>query len=267
MKCQIVVLVAFLLSLPCLCEPAEVLASYQFGRDRMVFAGVAPMVQDESARPSASPALGKGTTVIEGMDALRFRQGVSVRYDSTGGPYVVSPGQIAPLSWRNAGRYVEPVQSRDQVVALLEVLHRDYAASWGRRVGPVGLAAILEVAKRPEWPFMVEEEASRVEADTLTRGLFQRDGMWLAHFLLIEEGASVVEYKYVIAPGNRIAGLRRVLVKGPPSPFLPGHVVRSLEPIPPKEREYTQCITFLLSHSLRHHPTDHPPPVEVGVQD
>jgi hypothetical protein len=138
------------------------------------------------------------------------------------------------------------------------ILHPGYG-NYSRRIGSTGLSAILEAAGNRVWGLEAGDASKQIEKGSLSRGLFRMDGKWFAHFLLVEDGASVVEYKYVIADGNRIAGLRRVLVKGPSSPFRSGHVVRYVDPVPAREKEYRMVITFLMSHSFQYHPTDCPP--------
>jgi hypothetical protein len=56
------------------------------------------------------------------------------------------------------------------------------------------------------------------EADLITKGVFHRNDVWLAAFV-VQEGASIVEFKVAIDRKNRVAYHRRVLVQGPAPPL------------------------------------------------
>ena len=87
-----------------------------------------------------------------------------------------------------------------------------------------------------------------------TQAFFEKDGIWLAHFLCIE-GASVVEYKYVISKKNGVARLRRVLIDGPENPV--GHGAAAITPqYWPAEKQkrwqtFMQCNEFLMSQTMK----------------
>ena len=98
-------------------------------------------------------------------------------------------GQTKRLSWENVGEYLTEIRDANQMESLILLFHKDLDET---KIGVAGISDILlRIRSQKEtWPFVVVDE--RLERPTIKRGFFERDGVWLAHFLCVED-ASVVE--------------------------------------------------------------------------
>jgi hypothetical protein len=238
----------------------------------MVFSREYTAAADRSAVPPASgeervpyaPSFSR-------MGALRFLKGVTIYHPALASPLVGVSGRVTELNWRNVGGYVEQVENEEQARALVSLLHPHYSDK-RFRLDSAGLSSILREIPRRELPLTVVQEHAKVEAKTLARGLFRERGMWFVHFLIIEGTVSVVEYKYVVGTGNRVAGLRRVIVKGPENPSRPGEAAFSALS---SEKQaaivlYSRCCEFLHSHAIEKcllSRSQRPAPVEEDVEE
>ena len=250
MKRHLTGFVALLGASLCLCGGTGDGGACEFGKDRLVFAQGGSIEDDDLARPYDGSLRSSFRSMVDHHYLLK--EGVSVCYIGKS-RFAVSAGKIAPITWRNVGRYIKPVRTEKEIVALVSLFHWGYQDKRAR-LGPDGLSAVVAAARLPEWPFAVSEKHLGVDADTLSRGVFVHDDKWFVHFLAIEGGTSVVEYKYVIAQGNRIARLRRVIIRGPKYPGRLGEP----RPLPSRLsvekrdqwREFERCLEFLCQHAL-----------------
>lgn len=192
----------------------------QFGKDVLTFAETGPMEEDPLAAPLPSDfSIRSSAMIISHSEHLRFLEGVVFIYDLGGRRTVKTAMAVAPMDWNNVSRYVEPIKSQEQVICLLSILHPGYQKMTGR-INASGLTTMLEAVRESGLPLRVREENTHVDLETLEKGLFWSDGKWFAHFIICENGTSVIEYKYVISDVGRIAGLRRVIVDGPDFPIV-----------------------------------------------
>jgi len=220
---------------------AEEPVTYQFGKDELVFGG------KPGAEQSARLA-DHGGQAIEMAD-LPVRKGVAFYRVPRVGLVAEMEKNRVPVSWENVGDYLGEIHSKEKMTALLTVLHDDFQKT---RIGLGGYSKILLhlTPAKAEWPFVVSH--TQLDESTIKTGCFERDGLWLAHFLCVE-GASVVEYKYAVSKKNGVARIRRVVVEGPENPTAAGEPLPPSEWPPEKQEQLTtfrRCRDYLISQTM-----------------
>ncbi|MEI6210363.1 MAG: hypothetical protein WCR06_01930 [bacterium] len=219
---------------------------YQFGKDELCFSS-APLTNgwrsiDSDGLRSVMGGKGKIET-----GRLPLREGVTLYRRQPNGLFVEIENKRCRISWQNIGAYLHEIRDADQMLCLLNVLHYDFEHT---RIGLAGFSNIVHLARSHtnELPFVVTY--GLVEEDTIHRGVFERDGLWAAHFLC-REAASVVEYKYAVS-NNSVARLRRVIVEGPDNPVSFG-ALEVLQRPAAKEARYQlfqRCYGYLRSQTI-----------------
>ena len=121
----------------------------------------------------------------------------------------------AKVSWSSIGYFLKPITSPEQFEAVLSVLHTE----WPReRLTNQQRGDIFHEIESSGKSLPLKILKKDIDADTVSKGSFRKDGIWVSDLVLIED-ASVVEYKYAMNRQNRLAMVRHVLVQGPPYPW------------------------------------------------
>ena len=110
--------------------------------------------------------------------------------------------------------------------------------------------------RRPLHGFTIVDE--QIEKPTIERFILDRDGMWLAHFLCVEN-ASVIEYKYVVSDKHKVARLRLAIIRGPENPSGNGEFQAPDEwPAEKQQRwkEFRRCRDYLMSQTIKNKKTE-----------
>ena len=121
----------------------------------------------------------------------------------------VAEGQINVFpSSRNLGYFFTRVENVKQFELALSVLHRDLL---NVRLSNCQLRRIFDQidAAQSRMPLAIRQRD--FDRQTLAKGFFFQDGVWRAHFVMIE-GPRLVEHKYALDARNHIGHLQRVMV-------------------------------------------------------
>jgi hypothetical protein len=225
--------------------PAAEPTTYPFGKDEIVLPPASASADAEKGRPyDRDPRKSRGVRKLK-HDGLPIPNGISL-FRLLGGDVVAEVGQRRVyVTHRNIGQYLGELRDPKQITAVLSLFHRHLERN---RLDAAGFSRVVKHAEqKPEaLPFVVHHK--EVELATVDKGVFRLDGVWLAHFMCVEAGSSVVEYKYAILPGREIARIRRVLVEGPKNPCEQGEFLPPSLWAPERQeawKRYKRCCDYL----------------------
>lgn len=239
----------------CACLNAEDETGYQFGKDKLMYACPSNSSSAErTQQPIKSDDFGKGGQRIQ-TEALPIGKEVTIYRRPFLGLVAELGGQTKRLSWENAGEYLTKIHDAKQMESLLLLFHDDLKET---RIGIAGISDIYSQVRslKESRPFTIVDE--QIEKTTIGRFILDRDGMWLAHFLRVEN-ASVIEYKYVVSDKHKVARLRRAIIRGPENPSGNGEFQAPDEwPAEKQQRwkEFRRCRDYLMSQTIKNKKTE-----------
>jgi hypothetical protein len=143
------------------------------------------------------------------------------------------------VEW-DAGYFVDKIETEPDFKAFLFRLYNVPSGDW---ISPDELRRLLKVIEAAPRELRFKVVSKEFEGDLLTKGVFRHGDVWLAA-LVVQEGASIVEFKVAIDGKNRVAYHRRVIVQGPQPP-LTGPGLFTWEQVPGDNAAYALAFPFL----------------------
>jgi hypothetical protein len=192
---------------------SDAVESVAIGRDRLLFTNQ-HLVTPRYRRLEMASRWGEERHVPAGRP---FRLGVEVCDVKPGNAayrLVHMDGVYDALNYGNVEYFLDKIQAVRDFEEVLSRVNNVRREDW---LTPEELPLLYTMVGAAPAEFRFAVVGREIEPDLLKKGIFHRGGVWLAAFV-VQEGASVVEFKVAIDGKNRVAYHRRVLVDGPQPP-------------------------------------------------
>jgi hypothetical protein len=188
----------------------------------------------------------EGGSALE-LPGLRPAKGISFSFHPSWGTLAKRGSAVSQVELGNIGLFLDDLHSPGQCRAALLLLHPDFKKSM---VSAESYSLLLKGLSSYAFKHLLIKVRVR---DSMTVRLrvkrVEDKKVWMLRGAFIE-GASVVEYTYVIDKQKRFGRIRRLLMEGPKDPagLSWGHTPESVRKRREAERIFGLCRSFLLAY-------------------